>query len=429
MKKIIVFLYLMLILPVFAFEVPAGKNINQEAVIKGIEKYTQAVNNGSKSEDVYINRAFLYFLQGNYTEAISDYDSLIRINPDNEEFYLNRGYLKHISNNQIEALKDYDMALKINPNYAFAYNNRGVALSELGRNNDSLIAYNTAIKIDPNYADAYYNRGNLKTKTEKNQEALEDFNQAIKLNPTDSASFNNRGVVKRKLNFNVGALSDFSIAIKLNPDDITAFANRGRLKKRYYDSEGAEEDFKIAIAIAEEIPVKRENSTNSNLVNNIKKDSFDKPVLRDSKVTSDGIQKIAYVKADEEKSSDINITSVKASVVQVEAGKKDLNNIPIAIKKAEPVISNKPVPNPKLAECYYIRALQKYILQNRESALKDFNLAIEHNPDYAEAYYYRAAIKRDFQDEGFVDDYRKAIQLNPELRSVNDADVLTILKN
>jgi len=69
-----------------------------------------------------------------------------------------------------------------------------------------------------------------------------------------------------------------------------------------------------------------------------------------------------------------------------------------------------------------------YMEINRESALKDFNMAIQHNPKYAEAYYYRAAIKRDFKDEGFVDDYRKAIQLNPSLKAVNDADVLMILK-
>ena len=63
---------------------------------------------------------------------------------------------------------------------------------------------------------------------------------------------------------------------------------------------------------------------------------------------------------------------------------------------------------PKL---HYIRALQKYILQNRESALKDLNSAIEHNSNYAEAYYYRAAIKRDLKDSGFVDDYKKAVYM------------------
>ena len=103
--------------------------------------------------------------------------------------------------------------------------------------------------------------------------------------------------------------------------------------------------------------------------------------------------------------------------------------LPILEKNVEPKIETKPVANPKLAECYYIRALQKYILQNRESAIKDFDMAIQHNPNYAEAYYYRAAIKRDFKDQGFVDDYKKAIQLNPSLKNLAEADVLMILKH
>jgi len=429
MKKFfIILLFLVLIMPSYGFEIPAGKKVNKEAVLSGLEKYSKIIIENPASQDAYINRAFLNFLMGNIEEAILDYDQLIKLNPLNEEFYLNRGYLKHISHKREEALKDYNEALKINPNYAFAYNNRGVALAELGKNEESLTAYNAAIKIDPNYADAYYNRGNLKTKTDKNNEALQDFNTAIKLNPTDSASFNNRGVVKRKLNFNVGALSDFSIAIKLNPEDITAFANRGRLKKRYFDSEGAEEDFKAAIAIAEETPIIIKEIDTIKLVDKKQESSLEKPELKDSKVTSDGIQKIAYKKQEVDESVNIKPISVKASVVKVEPKSNSVSELPQIAIKSEPKITTKPVANPKLAECYYIRALQKYILQNRESALKDFNMAIEHNPEYAEAYYYRAAIKRDFQDEGFVDDYRKAIQLNPSLKSVNDADVLTILK-
>ena len=328
----------------------------------------------------------------------------------------------HISNNRQLALQDYESALKIKPDYAFAHNNRGVVLEELGRKEESLVALDTAIKLDPNYADAYFNRGNLKTRAEKNEEALEDFNTAIKLNPTDSASFNNRGVVKRKLNYNVGALSDFSIAVKLNPDDITAFANRGRLKKRYFDSEGAEEDFKAAIAVAEASPViVREVELQKGKMDEAK-------ALQDSKVTQSGIQKIAYNKELFNQESNIKPATVKASVVKVDPKSNKTSELPVAKVKEEPKIETKPVANPQLAECYYIRALQKYILQKRESALKDFDMAIYHNPNYAEAYYYRAAIKRDFQDEGFVDDYKKAIQLDPKLKAVDDANVLTILK-
>lgn len=427
MQKIILVLLAMSIsiMSSFAFEIPAGKKINYEAVENGIDSFSNKIKANPSVEDYYINRAFLYFLLDNIEAAIADYNILIDLNPNNEEFYLNRGYLKHISHKREEALKDYNTAIKINPEYVFAYNNRGVALAELGRNSESLNAYNVAIKLDPNYADAYYNRGNLKTNTNKNEEALEDFNTAIKLNPTDAASFNNRGVVKRKLNYNVGALSDFSIAIKLDPNEMTAFANRGRLKKRYFDSEGAEEDFKNAIAIAEECPVLvKQVETQAKLVESKKQAQFE-PKLKDSRGVSDSIQKIAYnnVKSGEK------IAAVKASVLKVDPKTTKSVELPKpTTEKQESAITTKPVINPQLAECYYIRALQKYILQNRESALKDFDMAIQHNPNYAEAYYYRAAIKRDFKNEGFVDDYQRAVQLKPELKMMNDADVLTILK-
>ena len=431
MKKIIILIISVLLsLPCFAFEIPAGKTINKVAVENGIENFTQKIKSNPNLEEAYINRAFLYFLSDNIPAAIAAYNTLISINPNNEEYYLNRGYLKHISHKREEALKDYDMALKIKPDYAFAHNNRGVALSELGRNKESLIAYNTAIKIDPNYADAYYNRGNLNTKTEHNEEALDDFNIAIKLNPTDSASFNNRGVVKRKLNYNIGALSDFSIAIKLNPEDITAFANRGRLKKRYYDSEGAEEDFKNAIAVAEKSPklIKEIEDQTQLAITKIQANKQNTE-LNNSKLESDNIQKIAHNTLEKNKESSIKVATVRAGVLKVDPKTNRVNEITNAQKvNSTPNIDTKPVSNPQLAECYYIRALQKYILQNRESALNDFNKAIQYNPNYAEAYYYRAAIKRDLQDEGFVDDYKKAITINPSLKSIDDNNILTILK-
>lgn len=430
MKKIFVlFAMITFLMPAFAYNIPNGKAINNDAVVKGINVYSKKIEANPTSEDAYINRAFLYLLLDNLDLAISDYDKLIELNPNNEEFYLNRGYLKHIAHKREEALKDYNMALKINPNYAFAYNNRGVALSELGRLEESLNAYNAAIKINPNYADAYYNRGNLNVKSEKNQDALNDFNTAIKLNPSDSASFNNRGVVKRKLNYNVGALSDFSIAIKLNPDDITAFANRGRLKKRFYDSEGAEEDFKNAIAIAEESPIIiKQIELQAEIASNKKSDNFETEI-KQPKISSENVQKISYKPTSNNTTENIKVATVRTGVLKVDPKTTKTTEISNTnLTNQQPEILTKPVENPKLAECYYIRALQKYILQNRESALKDFNTAIKYNSNYAEAYYYRAAIKRDLKDSGFVEDYQKAIKLNPALKSVDDADVLMILK-
>ena len=55
-------------------------------------------------------------------------------------------------------------------------------------------------------------------------------------------------------------------------------------------------------------------------------------------------------------------------------------------------------------------------------------MAIQYNPEYAEAYYYRAAIKRDMKDNDFVNDYKRAVSINPSLKAINEADILTILK-
>ena len=454
--KIRIKMILVIVLTFLIFVPVIAAETDEASIREKISKYNQVIETDSKNIDAYYNRAYLKYILGDILSAIDDYNVLISLQPDNKEFYLNRGFLYHIINKREEALKNYDKALTIDPDYAFAYNNRGVALSELGKNEESLTAYNKAIEINPNYADAYYNRGNLMTKTDKDEEALDDYNTAIQLNPKDAATFNNRGVVKRKLNFNVGALSDFSIAIKLDPDDITAYANRGRLKKRYFDSEGAEQDFTSAIAIADENPqLVYEIETQKQIASNQKPVvQIAAPVayqyttpelnkeLRIPKTEQQARQKLAQIK-------EVKVTRVKASVVKVEpkltitAANIIVNNnvnSPNVVQQAEktststaavsktPVIAVKPVNNPKLAECYYIRALQKYILQNRESALADFNMAIQHNPEYAEAYYYRAAIKRDLNDDGFVDDYRKAISLNPALKAVNDNDVLTILK-
>lgn len=417
------------------------KNINKPAVINAIETYSEKIKSNPTSEDAYINRAYCNYLLGNFEPAIEDYTALIKINPQNEEFFLNRGYLYHISNKRQEALNDYESALKIKPNYAFALNNKGVVLSELGKDEASLKAYNEAISADPNYADAYYNRGNLKTKNNQNEDALNDYTTAIQLNPHDAASFNNRGVVKRKLNFNVGALSDFSIAIKLDPEDITAHANRGHLKKRYFDSEGAEEDFKTAINLAQENPtlIKEIETAKQVAINQRPAVVSATPAsviyeeapadlnkaLRMPKVNQTEIQKISQrIATNKQNENNVKPAVVKAGIVKV----TPIGNTKTATNVVQPEISTKPVPNPELAECYYIRALQKYIVQNRESALKDFNMAIQYNPNYADAYYYRAAIKRDNKDESFVDDYKTAVKLKPELKTLNDADVLMILK-
>ena len=61
-----------------------------------------------------------------------------------------------------------------------------------------------------------------------------------------------------------------------------------------------------------------------------------------------------------------------------------------------------------------IVALQEANLGNHKGAIKDYDKALELNPDYANAYYNRGVAKGKLGDyKGAIEDFDKAIALNP----------------
>ena len=68
--------------------------------------------------------------------------------------------------------------------------------------------------------------------------------------------------------------------------------------------------------------------------------------------------------------------------------------------------------NPDDADAYFYRGFTYELKQNSEAAIKDYDKAIELNPNHAEAYVYRAGMAN--RDSALViKDYSKAIELNP----------------
>lgn len=395
----------------------------------------------------YANQATHKFLHKDITGAITDFDKAICINPNNSDYYLNRGYLKHITNDFTGALDDYNSALKINKNYAFAYNNRAVLKVNLNDINGAFDDYSTALQINPKYADVYYNRANLKYMLNDNKGALDDYNKAIAINPKDAEAFNNRGVVKKRMNLNEGALSDYSHAIFINPNDSIALANRGRLKKLYFDNEGAAIDLNQAVALAEhQVFIKNvkpllDNNTHIAAIpiiqgvtetftpvnsNNKFKNTETKFLAQNERLQptpDNNIVQSASLKTQQkhtEISSPLPNNTIAAGVATVKAA--------TAPNISTKTVTQKPTTNIKLAESYYIRGLQKCVLRDLQGAIADLNKAIENNTQYADAYFYRAAIKKELGDtEGFRKDYAFAIQINPTLQTFNDSNAIALI--
>ena len=211
-----------------------------------------AEGNRSISAETYLTWGNTKYDLGNYTGAIADYDSAIRLNPDYATAYYNRGIAKDDLGQYFAAIADYDIAIRLNPDYANAYNNRGIVKSNLGQHFAAIADFDIAIRLKPDHAEAYYNRGLAKGMLGQHFAAIADYDSTIRLKPDYATAYYNRGNAKYKLDQHFAAIADYDIAIRLNPDYAQAYYNRGIAKARLNRISEAKQDVRAALRLAKQ---------------------------------------------------------------------------------------------------------------------------------------------------------------------------------
>jgi tetratricopeptide (TPR) repeat protein len=83
-----------------------------------------------------------------------------------------------------EALSDYDTTLRLNPSDFFAFNNRANVRRDKGDIPGAIADYTAATRLEPAYAAAYLNRGLVQERAGDIEKARESFN-AVLATPTD----------------------------------------------------------------------------------------------------------------------------------------------------------------------------------------------------------------------------------------------------
>lgn len=165
----------------------------------------------------YSTKADSKYKQGNYLEAILNYDSLIRLDPKIPEMFYNRGRAKIRLGNLRGAELDFTQAISLSPNTAKYYYSKG----ELQTDQDAILSYGKAIELKPDYYQAYCNRANSKIMLYQDTSALRDLNKAIQLNPMGDGAmwaFETRGNLKLALEDYEGAVEDLTLALSLCGD-------------------------------------------------------------------------------------------------------------------------------------------------------------------------------------------------------------------
>ncbi len=174
----------------------------------------------------YSNRGVALWKRKEYSQAIADFSTAVRINPGYRDAWYNRGVVFEETGNYERALGDYTRAIAIDSTHIKAWYNRGVVHYHLGKYEEAAGDYTRAIAIDSGYADAWNNRGVIFVTRKEYDKALADFSKAIALRPDYTDAFSNRGATWSDKGDYPQAIDDYTRAIGLRPGYKEAFVNR-----------------------------------------------------------------------------------------------------------------------------------------------------------------------------------------------------------
>jgi tetratricopeptide (TPR) repeat protein len=144
--------------------------------------------------EAYRKRGHLFFRQGGFDRAISDFDKVIQSDPEDSVAYAVRG-ASHLAQGDLDrAMSDVNEAIRLDPASATAYNVRGLTYAQEGRPNMAIADFDRAVWHDPNDASAYANRCFAYLTIGQADRAIVECSAAIRNDPIHIGAYNTRGV-------------------------------------------------------------------------------------------------------------------------------------------------------------------------------------------------------------------------------------------
>lgn len=135
-----------------------------------------------------------------------------------------------------KAIADYTQAIQLNSQLTNAYYKRARIFSYQNDLQAAIQDYTQVIQLHPDYAEAYYQRGLLFAQLKDDNNAIRNYQEYLKRDPAPSFSFQ-------------VAVKDSIQSLQLNPNNANGYYQRGLVRHALKDYSGAIRDFTQAIRL------------------------------------------------------------------------------------------------------------------------------------------------------------------------------------
>uniref|UniRef100_A0A7M4FHX8 dolichyl-phosphate-mannose--protein mannosyltransferase n=1 Tax=Crocodylus porosus TaxID=8502 RepID=A0A7M4FHX8_CROPO len=331
-------------------------------------------------------------------------ESLFRLYPCHASALNNLGTL---TKDLVEAKEYYRRALQLNPQHNRALFNLGNLIKSQGKKEEAITLLRDSIKYGPEFADAYSSLASLLAEQERFKEAEEVYKAGIENCPESSDLHNNYGVFLVDTGAPERAVSHYQQAIQLGPNHHVAMVNLGRLYRSLGQNKEAEAWYKRALKVSRKAETL---SPLGALYYNTGRYEEALQVYREAAVLQPSNKEIrlALVSVELRHSG----KSHEARCLAAKTGALEAIDKALQLKPKDPKV---------ISELFFTKGNQLREQNLLEKAFESYKLAVELNPDQAQAWMNMGGIEHIKGNyvtaRGY---YKKALELVPNSKLLKE---------
>jgi tetratricopeptide (TPR) repeat protein len=223
--------------------------LDQGQFDQAIAEFQMAIQLDPDDTKARYNLGLAYQKQDKLEEAAAAYQEAIQLDPDLSDAHNNLGLIYDTWGQPDQAVAEYQEAIRINPDDDTAHYNLALSYYDQGQLDQAIAEYGETVRLNPDNADAHYNLGRAYYEQGKLDEAIVAWKECIRIEPGDSMAHNNVG----RAYFDQGrldeAVAELREAIRLDAGNALAHFNLGLIYREQGLAEEAVAEFEAYLAL------------------------------------------------------------------------------------------------------------------------------------------------------------------------------------